>query len=221
MHSLPESVTAKMTSKILQEHSAWQRKSSAMAAAGVYSLRRRLVDLFRRLQRAWRTVRQVPGLPDFSWHNIPNRGQAYQIATTLPNDHRIYKMAVKYSKWPQNTPTFSLLRSWKIYPNLVWKYTIWQPCQVPGGLPEPFAAKAAGGMDDRHFAGNVSGANPTIASCTASAVKIYRATSSLARFKRKTIFFCFERSAPVYYNPGVVVFNSEVVGRTGSCFWLL
>jgi hypothetical protein len=30
------------------------------------------------------------GLPDLSWHNIPNRGQMYQIATKLPNAHKMY-----------------------------------------------------------------------------------------------------------------------------------
>jgi hypothetical protein len=32
------------------------------------------------------------------------------------------------------------------------------------------------------------GANPTISSCNASAVKIYNATGSLARFENKGIF---------------------------------
>jgi hypothetical protein len=33
---------------------------------------------------------QSPGLPDFSCSNLPKRG----------NDHKIYQMAVKYTKWP-------------------------------------------------------------------------------------------------------------------------
>jgi hypothetical protein len=32
-----------------------------------------------------------PGLPDFSWHNIPKRGKIYLIATKLPNGHKIYQ----------------------------------------------------------------------------------------------------------------------------------
>jgi hypothetical protein len=39
-------------------------------------------------------------------------------------------MVIKYSKWPQNIPTFSIPKPFKIYPNKdfwVWKYTIWQP----------------------------------------------------------------------------------------------
>jgi hypothetical protein len=27
----------------------------------------------------------IPGLPDFSWHNIPKRGKMHQIIRTLPN----------------------------------------------------------------------------------------------------------------------------------------
>jgi hypothetical protein len=57
------------------------------------------------------------------------------------------------------------------------------------------------------------GANPTIVSHNASALKIYNATSSLVRFETKNIFFCFERTLFVsYYNVGVVVVNSKVVG---------
>jgi hypothetical protein len=40
------------------------------------------------------------GVPDFSWHNIPKRGDIYQMTATLPNGHKIYQLAVKYSKWP-------------------------------------------------------------------------------------------------------------------------
>jgi hypothetical protein len=41
-----------------------------------------------------------PGLPDFHWHNIPIQGKMYQIIRTLPNGHKIYQKAVKYSMWP-------------------------------------------------------------------------------------------------------------------------
>jgi hypothetical protein len=41
-----------------------------------------------------------PGLPEFSWHNIPKRWKRYQIITTLPNEHKVYQMAVKCSKLP-------------------------------------------------------------------------------------------------------------------------
>jgi hypothetical protein len=63
------------------------------------------------------TRKQGAGLPDFSWHNIPKLGKIYQLTTTLPNDHKIYLMAVKYSKWECNIPTISNLRPSKIYPN--------------------------------------------------------------------------------------------------------
>jgi hypothetical protein len=41
----------------------------------------------------------IPGLPDFSWHNMPKRGKWYHIATTLPNGRKIHELAVLYSKW--------------------------------------------------------------------------------------------------------------------------
>jgi hypothetical protein len=53
-------------------------------------------------------------LPDLSRHNVPKRGKIYQIATKLPNGH---KMGVINSKWPKNIPTFSIPRPSKIYPN--------------------------------------------------------------------------------------------------------
>jgi hypothetical protein len=43
---------------------------------------------------------------------------------------------------------------------------------------------------------NTAGANPTIASYNASAVKSYSATNSLVRFKNTNIFFYFEK--PLY-----------------------
>jgi hypothetical protein len=50
--------------------------------------------------------RSGAGLPDFSLHNIPKRGKYTKFATKLPNGHTIYQMAVIYSKWPYNIPTF-------------------------------------------------------------------------------------------------------------------
>jgi hypothetical protein len=40
----------------------------------------------------------------------------YQFDTKLPNSHKMYQMAVKYSKWPKHLPTFSFPRPFKIYP---------------------------------------------------------------------------------------------------------
>jgi hypothetical protein len=69
-------------------------------------------------------------LPDFSLRNIPKTGGNVQ------NNHKIYKMATKYTKWQLNRP-----KGHKIYQHLplqvqnlrklvflVWKYGIWQPC---------------------------------------------------------------------------------------------
>jgi glutamate formiminotransferase len=50
------------------------------------------------------------------------------------------------------------------------------------------------------------------ASCNASAVKIYNATSNLVHFESKNIFFYFEKSGSACYNAGVVVVKLEVVG---------
>jgi hypothetical protein len=38
------------------------------------------------------------GLPDFSIFNIPKHWKIYQIATKLPNAHKIYQMALLHSK---------------------------------------------------------------------------------------------------------------------------
>jgi hypothetical protein len=48
-------------------------------------------------------------------------------------------------------------------------------------------------------------------SYNASAVKIYNASSSLARFENKKYLFCFETRSSLL-NAGVNVVNSEVVG---------
>jgi hypothetical protein len=37
----------------------------------------------------WRLFRA--GLPDFSLFKIPKRVEIYQIATKLPNDHKLYQ----------------------------------------------------------------------------------------------------------------------------------
>jgi hypothetical protein len=50
-----------------------------------------------------------------------------------------------------------------------------------------------------------SGANPTIVSYNARAVKSYNAMRSLVRFGSKTILFPLEKNALVYYNATFVV----------------
>jgi hypothetical protein len=42
---------------------------------------------------------KMAGLPDFSRHNVPKRGKIYQITTNLPNDDKLYRMTITYSKW--------------------------------------------------------------------------------------------------------------------------
>jgi hypothetical protein len=53
-------------------------------------------------------------------------GTIYQNGKKLPNDHKIYQVAicktyemvVKYSKWPQILPTFNYPRPSKIYTDI-------------------------------------------------------------------------------------------------------
>jgi hypothetical protein len=54
-----------------------------------------------------------PGLPDFSWHNIPKTGKINQMTIkftkfpqNLPNFHKIYQISTKFTKFPQNLPNF-------------------------------------------------------------------------------------------------------------------
>jgi hypothetical protein len=72
-------------------------------------------------------------LPDFSWYNVPKRGEKIcQMTTKLPNAHWMYPMVVKYSKWPDyicnNIFHSKVLQNIPKLVFLVWKETIWQPC---------------------------------------------------------------------------------------------
>jgi hypothetical protein len=69
-------------------------------------------------------------LPDFSRFNVPKLGKKYQIATKSPNGYKMYQMAVSYSEWPKNIPTFFIIRPWKIYPNLYFWFE-----KKPSGNP--------------------------------------------------------------------------------------
>jgi hypothetical protein len=56
----------------------------------------------------------LPGLPDFSGHNIPNRWKIYKIATKLQTRHKIHQLATEYpnlfhSKALQNLPKLGFL----------------------------------------------------------------------------------------------------------------
>jgi hypothetical protein len=53
-------------------------------------------------------------------------------------------------------------------------------------------------------------ANPTVVSYNAGIVKNYNAVSSLVRFETK-IFSFTVKNVIAYYNPGVVIVNSNVV----------
>jgi hypothetical protein len=56
----------------------------------------------------------VTGLPDFSRRNIPKLEKIYHIATKLPNGHKMYQMAVLYSKWTRIYQPLSIRRPRKI-----------------------------------------------------------------------------------------------------------
>jgi hypothetical protein len=65
-----------------------------------------------------------PGLPDFSWYNIPKREKYTKLPKIpIPNGDNIDQMAVKCTnvfkcKTLQNLPKLGFSN---------WKYTIWQP----------------------------------------------------------------------------------------------
>jgi hypothetical protein len=54
-----------------------------------------------------------PGLPDFSWHNIPKRWKNTKLSQMTIKYTNIY-----HSKALKNMPKCG---------SMVWKYTIWQP----------------------------------------------------------------------------------------------
>jgi hypothetical protein len=74
-----------------------------------------------------------------------------------------------------------------------------------------FSNRISETLPQMRFSNRISGASPTIASCKASAAKIYNATSSLAHFDNTSNFLSFEKNAVAYYSAGVVVVNSEGV----------
>jgi hypothetical protein len=78
-----------------------------------------------------RSFQLVAGFPDCSLFNIPKREKIYQIVIQLPNAHKIFQMALIYSKWPQNMQTFFVPRPSKIYPNL----NFWSE-NIPSGNPD-------------------------------------------------------------------------------------
>jgi hypothetical protein len=71
------------------------------------------------------------GLPDFSWHNAPKRGEIYQTTRNLTSYLNIYQIVIMHSKWALNIPTFSIQIPSKIYPN--WDF--WYE-NIPSGNPD-------------------------------------------------------------------------------------
>jgi hypothetical protein len=43
-------------------------------------------------------TRPPTGLPDFTWYNRPKQEKYTKLPQTIPNDHKIYQIGVKYSK---------------------------------------------------------------------------------------------------------------------------
>jgi hypothetical protein len=72
------------------------RKSSI-----IWSIQRKTLFLLFCVRTRWTGL--MPGLPDFSRHKIPKREINYQRTTKCTYGHKIYQMAVKYSKWSQTT----------------------------------------------------------------------------------------------------------------------
>jgi hypothetical protein len=65
---------------------------------------------------------------------IPWWGKIYKITTKLPKCHKIYQMAVIYSKSAKNYTNIFHSKANQNLPKLwvwVWKYTIWQPSLLP------------------------------------------------------------------------------------------
>jgi hypothetical protein len=74
------------------------------------------------------------GCQIFLGPNIPKCKKYTKWPQTLPKGHKLYQMAVRYSKWSWNITTYSITRPSKFYQNwdfLVWKQTIcqhWYEC---------------------------------------------------------------------------------------------
>jgi hypothetical protein len=67
-----------------------------------YQMKRRMV----RWRATWHPTFSS-GLPDFSSYNLPKREKLHK-----PNGHKMYQMAVKYTKWQQNVPNGRKITKW-------------------------------------------------------------------------------------------------------------
>jgi hypothetical protein len=107
-------------------------------ASGVWKrqqkMRRFVPEL--RLRAVW----PDQGCQIFLGPNIPKREKYNKWSQAITNDHKLYQIAIKCSKWSKNIPTFTIQWPSKMYPNLgflVWKQTIWQPWTGLGDI-SPF-----------------------------------------------------------------------------------
>jgi hypothetical protein len=73
----------------------------------------------------------MQGCQIFIRTNIPKREKYNKWPQTIPNRHKLYQMAIKYSKWSWNIPTFTIQRPSKIYLHLGFLFE-----NKPSGNPD-------------------------------------------------------------------------------------
>jgi hypothetical protein len=73
-------------------------------------------------RKKWRHCWRNQGCQIFLDPNIPNCGKYNKCPQTIPNGHKLHQMAIKYSKWSSNIPTFTIQRPSKIYPNCDFRF---------------------------------------------------------------------------------------------------
>jgi hypothetical protein len=61
------------------------------------------------------SLRIQPGLPDFSWYNIPEREKVFKMTTKCSKGHQDIPKCCIIFKWPKIIPTFSIPKLSKIY----------------------------------------------------------------------------------------------------------
>jgi hypothetical protein len=77
----------------------------------------------------WAPIRGCQIFLDTMYQNLEKYTKS---ALNYQNGHKIYPMAVIYSKWTWNIPTISISRPSKIYPN----WNLWFE-NIPSGNPAP------------------------------------------------------------------------------------
>jgi hypothetical protein len=91
----------------------WEKKESRSASSSLRSRATRRV-----CQNGRPECGPIQGCQIFLGPNIPNWKKYTKLPQTRPKGCKIYAMAVKYSKWSLNIPTFTIQRFSEIYPNL-------------------------------------------------------------------------------------------------------